>query len=237
MSKPFLTAEWSNLCIITYQVEPEFIKTLIPSWLEADTRDGQAFVSLVAFQFLQTKVFGVSWPGFRDFPELNLRVYVKHGSKRGVYFVREFVPQRLVAWLARSLYNEPYLAAPLTGAVSHVDGQIVANYQLSFGGRANTIAVQGNSLSYRPDDNGQEHFFKEHNWGFGQTRAGKPLLYEVTHPVWDIYPIKTMSVDLDWTAVYGLDWAFLQDTEPCSAVFAKGSPISVFPAAELALNI
>lgn len=237
MSKPFLTAEWSNLCIITYPVDPQFIERLIPSWLDADTRDGQAFVSLVAFQFMQTKVFGVSWPGFRDFPELNLRVYVRHGSKRGVYFVREFVPQRLVAWLARSLYNEPYLAAPLTGVVSQVDGQIVANYQLSFGGRANTIAVRADSVSYLPDDGSLEHFFKEHSWGFGRTRAGKPLLYEVTHPVWNIYPIEKMSVDLDWSAVYGVEWAFLQSSEPVSAVLAEGSPISVFPAAELELNI
>src|SRR5271170_8371195 len=106
MTRTFLTAEWSNLCLVTYKVEPAFLKERIPAWLEPDLRDGSAFVSLVAFQFLNTKVWGVSWPGFRDFPEFNLRAYVRYGDRRGVVFMREFVPQPLVAWLARSIYNE-----------------------------------------------------------------------------------------------------------------------------------
>jgi hypothetical protein len=237
MTEPFLTAEWSNLCIVTYAVEPGFIGRVIPSWLEPDTRDGHAFVSLVAFQFLKTKVLGISWPGFRSFPELNLRVYVKHGDKRGVYFIREFVPQPLVAWLAKSLYNEPYLAAPLTDAVTRFDEKIEARYQLAYGGRLNTIAVRGSKQSYRPAEDGPEHFFKEHSWGFGQTRTGRPLLYEVTHPVWDIYPLESLAVDLDWSVVYGPEWNFLQAASTYSVVFAKGSGISVFPAVPLVVNI
>src|SRR6266566_2088670 len=105
MSRPFLT---------TYAVPPALLEKRLAPGLSLDLRDGNAFVSLVAFQFLRTKVLGIGWPGYRDFAELNLRFYVRHGDERGVVFIREFVPQRLVAWVARWLYNEPYLAAPIT---------------------------------------------------------------------------------------------------------------------------
>ena len=62
----------------------------------------------------QPLVLGVPWPGYRNFPEINLRFYVRRGDERGVVFVREFVPQRLVAWLARVFYNEPYRAATMS---------------------------------------------------------------------------------------------------------------------------
>src|SRR3954469_20731239 len=110
---PFLTARWSNLCLLTYAVPPALLEPRLPPGLDLDLRDGQAFVSLVAFDFLDTRVLGVPWPGFRNFPEINLRFYARRGDERGVVFVREWVPQRLVAWLARTLYNEPYAAAAM----------------------------------------------------------------------------------------------------------------------------
>ena len=106
MSRPFLTAEWRNLFLATYSVPPCLLQPRLPAGLELDTRDDCAFVSLVAFQFVNTRVLGVPWPGYRNFPELNLRFYVRHGGDRGVIFVREIVSERLVAWLrGRSITN------------------------------------------------------------------------------------------------------------------------------------
>src|SRR5262245_26571807 len=113
MAFPFLTARWSNLFLATYAVPHDLLRPRLPPGLELDIWERQAFVSLVAFDFLQTRVLGVPWPGYRDFPEVNLRFYVRHGNQRGVTFIREFVPRRLVAWMARLLYNEPYVAAPM----------------------------------------------------------------------------------------------------------------------------
>src|SRR3954464_3011883 len=111
MPLSFLTARWSNLCLLTYAAPPALLEPRLPPGLALDLRDGQAFVSLVAFDFLDTRVLGVRWPGYRNFPEINLRFYVRHGADRGVVFIREFVPARLVAFLAKTLYGEPYVAA------------------------------------------------------------------------------------------------------------------------------
>ena len=98
----FLTARWANLALLTYRVPPGALAPYLPPGTEPDVRDGSAFASLVGFDFLDTRVLGIPWPGFRNFPEFNLRIYVRRGNERGVVFIREVVPQRLVAWVARS---------------------------------------------------------------------------------------------------------------------------------------
>ena len=79
-----------------------------------DRYDGSPYVSLVAFDFLETRVGGIPWPGFTSFPEINLRFYVRDGDRRGVCFVREIVPKALISFIARALYDEPYVTAPIT---------------------------------------------------------------------------------------------------------------------------
>src|ERR1700724_1878896 len=106
MARAFLTARWSNLFLATYAVPPALLEKRLPPGLHLDTRDGNAFVSLVAFEFLDTRVLGVPWPGYRNFPELNLRYYVRRGPERGVVFLREFVGLHLVSWIARNVFNE-----------------------------------------------------------------------------------------------------------------------------------
>ena len=233
MARPFLTARWSNLFLATYPVPPALLQAHLPPGLALDFRDEQAFVSLVAFDFLDTKVLGVPWPGYRNFAELNLRFYVHQDSQRGVMFIREFVPQRVVAWLARLLYNEPYHAAPLVSNVRDELDHVTIEHRLHFGGRTHLISATGKKPAYRPADGSLEHFFKEHHWGYGTSRAGRMIRYEVEHPVWSVYPVEAYEIDLDWEMVYGPEWGFLSRTPPVSTVLAVGSPVAVYPKGRL----
>ena len=212
---------------------PALLGNRLPPCLDLDTRDGQAFVSLVAFDFLDTRVLGVPWPGYRNFAELNLRFYVRSGADRGVVFIREFVPQRLVAWLARVLYNENYLAAPLHSTLRDEPDRLTVLHRLSWQGRSYSVSVTGAKPAFRPAETGVEHFFKEHRWGFCTNRRGQTVRYEVIHPVWDIYPVTAYQVELDWASVYGPEWKFLERQAPYSAVLAAGSAVSVFPKGRL----
>jgi uncharacterized protein YqjF (DUF2071 family) len=227
MSRPFLTARWNNLFLATWAVPPALLEKRLPPGLTLDQRGGSAFVSLVAFEFLDTRVFGIPWPGYRDFGEINLRFYVRQGLDRGVVFIREFVPQRLVAWMARLLYNEPYLAAPLTVLKQDGPDAISLEYRLHFAGREQRISVTGGKPAFRPAEDSDEHFFKEEHWGYGVTRSGKGLRYEVAHPVWDVYPVRSYEIDFDSAGVYGAEWGFLREQTPLSVALAVGSAISV----------
>jgi uncharacterized protein YqjF (DUF2071 family) len=230
---PFLTARWHNLLHITWRVPPALLIDHVPPGVELDIQQGQAFVSLVAFDFLDTRVLGVPWPGYRDFPELNLRFYVKRGEERGVVFIREFVPKRLVASMARLTYNEPYVAAPMSSSFREDDALTQFELTVDYGGRRHRIGVSATGPLWTPAEDSMEHYFKEHKWGFGRDRNGQGVIYEVTHPVWDIWHVQSTALDVDFGLLYGPQWSFLAEAKPHLTVFAKGSAISVHPKGKL----
>lgn len=233
MARPFLTASWQNLILANYTVPEELLRPLLPPGLELDRRSGRCFASLVGFQFLQTRVLGISWPGFRHFPEWNLRFYVRHGDQRGVCFVREFVPQWFVATVARVIYNEPYRSARMTMSVQEQSDTLTAAYTVAWGGRVHSLRATGDRPAMRPGPDSDEHFFKEHSWGFGVTRRGTLLRYEVAHPEWDVYPVRSFVADVDWGTLYGPEWTVMNGVEPASVVLAAGSTVLVYPKGKL----
>lgn len=213
--------------MLTYEVPPERLECSCPPGTELDLFDGGAHLSLVAFDFLNTRVGGVAWPGFRSFPEINLRFYVRRGETRGVCFIREYVPQRLVAWMARRSYNEPYLDAPMESRVVNAGDAITVEHQLQTATAANALRVTASTAAFRPEDDSTEHHFKEHQWGFSKSRNGRLVTYEVRHPVWDVYPVTSFELDWNWSDAYGPEWSFLGDMSPVSVILAAGSAVSV----------
>ncbi len=229
MPRKFLTARWCNLILANYTVPEELLRPLVPPGCELDCRDGHCWASLVGFQFLDTRVLGIGWPGFRNFPEWNLRFYVHQEGRRGVCFVREFVPSWLIATTARVLYNEPYRAARMSMAVADEPETVTATYTVKWGGKVHSLRAVGTKPAFRPAADSTEHWFKEHSWGFGTSRRGKLIRYEVNHPEWDVYPVRDFAADVDWAKLYGPEWGVMQKAEPTSVVLAAGSEVSVYP--------
>ncbi|MGB1316093.1 MAG: DUF2071 domain-containing protein, partial [Chitinophagales bacterium] len=58
MKNTFLTAEWKNLIMINYEIDPSLLLSFLPSATELDSFDGKYYVSLVAFMFKNTKLLG-----------------------------------------------------------------------------------------------------------------------------------------------------------------------------------
>jgi len=98
--------------MLNYVVDPALIEPLVPAGTGIDYENGETFVSIVGFLFLDTRLLGLPIPLHRDFEEVNLRFYVRRKSadtwRRGVVFVRELVPRRAIALVARAFYGERY---------------------------------------------------------------------------------------------------------------------------------
>src|SRR6476659_2930148 len=75
--RPLLTAEWRNLLLLNFPVPTDIIKHLAPPGTEPDTHDGQSYISIVGFLFQNVRLFGLPIPGHTNFPEINLRYYVR----------------------------------------------------------------------------------------------------------------------------------------------------------------
>ena len=228
--KPFLIAEWRNLINITYQVPPTLLTPYLPEHTTLDVKKGKAFVSLVAFQFLNTKVRGLKIPFHVNFPEINLRFYVKFKGERAVVFIKEFVPKFCIALVANRVYNEPYEAYSMKAEVKKDKNRIEVYHRIQKQGKTGEIRLRAKNAPSIPLTNSTEHYFKEHDLGLGRDKKGWTLSYEVKHPVWEIYPVESYSLDFDFGHFYGDKWAFLQDETPHNILLAEGSAIEVMPA-------
>src|SRR5271155_4873136 len=131
----FLSAEWRDLVMLNYEVDSRLLQDYVPQGTELDSFGGKTYVSLVGFQFLRTKLYGyLPLPFHSNFDEVNLRFYVRRRDtggeiRRGVVFIREIVPKRAVAWLARLAYGENYVRYPMRHRVSAHDAGAAAEYE------------------------------------------------------------------------------------------------------------
>src|SRR3954462_12731152 len=131
--------------MLNYVVDPRLITPLVPAETKIDFENGETFLSVVGFLFLDTRVLGLPIPLHRNFEEVNLRFYVRRKSaeewRRGVVFVRELVPRTAIAIVARTFYDEPYSALPMRHNLEHKDGRVFAEYQWWRGRRWETLAM------------------------------------------------------------------------------------------------
>jgi len=226
----FLTARWSNLALLNYAVPESYFAPYLPPGCVADTSlDGRAYCSLVAFDFLETRVLGIPWPGFRNFPEFNLRLYIRHvpSGDRGVVFVREIIPSRFISAVARWTYNEPYLALPLTSSARLHDARLTIEHRLPHAGRHNRLTLTAAATPQLPHPGAWETFFKEHRWGFNRSASGKLIRYEVVHAPWRCHAVESHYLDWDFESLYGPPWTSLADRPPDSVLLAEGSPVAI----------
>ena len=72
----FLRANWENIVMANYEMDPEILSKYLPKGVYLDLYEGKAYVSLVGFMFKNTKIFNVPIFKFGTFEEINLRFYV-----------------------------------------------------------------------------------------------------------------------------------------------------------------
>lgn len=223
----FLTANWSQLAMLNWVVDPAILRPRVPAGTTLDTFAGETWLSMVGFQFLDTRVLGVGIPFHRDFDEVNLRFYVRRevGSevRRGVCFVKEIVPRRAIAAVARALYGERYVALPMRHELSP---ERVA-YSWRFRGRWHTLGVRpvGPPAPCAPDS--AEAFITEHYWGYAAQRGGGTVEYRVEHPPWLVRQVEHATFTCDAGRLYGPEFAVALSGPPRSAFLAEGSPVEV----------
>lgn len=237
MSRPrtFLTAEWRDLVMLNYDVDPVLLRALVPDGTELDTWNRRTLMSVVGFRFLDTRVLGLAIPGHRDFVELNLRYYVRRkahdGWRRGVVFIKEIVARRAIAWVARAVYQENYAAVSMRHRVTREgDGAALARkaeYQWFHGGRWNSLAAEFAGTPELPETDSEEEFITEHYWGYSRQRDGGTVEYRVDHPRWAVWRALSSRLDCDVASFYGPAFTPLLDAAPSSALVADGSRVTV----------
>ncbi|GAA4329792.1 DUF2071 domain-containing protein [Flaviaesturariibacter amylovorans] len=227
----FLTAEWRNLLMANYAVDPAVLRPYLPRFTELDTFDGVHYASLVGFLFDNTRVAGFSVPGYRTFEEVNLRFYVRYreagGWKRGVVFLKEIVPRRLICAIANTLYGENYVRFPMRHEWKQQDDGLSVAYEWKVDGRWNHLRALVDPVAQPAAEGSPEEFITEHYWGYTQISARCTGTYQVAHPRWNVHAVREFSVDCDIERIYGAPFREALQDAPRTVFLADGSPVRV----------
>src|SRR4051812_26768776 len=230
--RPFLTAEWRHLAMINYAVESALLEPYVPRGTTLDTYQGKVYLSIVGFLFLKTKVWGVQVPFHTDFEEINVSFYVRRlvdGEwRRGVVFIKEIVPRQAIAALARLLYNENYVALPMSHRIDLQSAGIRVQYRWRHKSKWHVLKAFGEGKPRPAQPGSLEEFITEHYWGYVLQKDGGAVEYQVDHPPWNIWRARDVSLDCDIASLYGEKFAPFIRSAPSSAFIAEGSAVTVY---------
>ena len=225
--RTFLTAEWKNLLMLNYAVDPELLRPFVPEGTELDSHEGLTYASLIGFQFNKTRLLGRAVPFHQAFEEVNLSFYVRRATRRGVVFIRELVPKVAVTAIARFAYGENYSCVPMSHRLESKAGQLSAEYSWGTGAARCTISATTTREPYLPDQGSLSEFITEHYWGYA-IRNGRTVEYQVDHPQWQVREADAAQFSGEGDRYYGSDFARLIAQPPDSAFLAEGSAVTVF---------
>ncbi len=232
----FLTAEWRHLAMLNYAVDPSVLKRFVPPGTELDSHRGDTFISMVGFRFLRTRVFGSAFPFHRNFEEVNLRFYVRRhvaeGWRRGVVFIREMVPRRAIAFVARTCYGEPYMALPMRHRIDQTSEKIRVEYEWQRQGKWESMRAAAEGQPEAIENGSLEEFISEHYWGYTARKASCSE-YQVEHPRWHVWRAIEATLEAEVLTLYGDAFVESLSSRPASAFIADGSPVVVRHACEL----
>jgi len=184
---------WHDLAFLHWPVEAALMRRAIPSQLELDCYGGQAWIGLVPFEMRETRFRGVpDLSATRQFFECNVRTYVKHAGRSGVWFFSLDAEHLLPVIGARALWSLPYEWSTFDVARTAT----VTDYALRrrWGdGASHVVWERGESLP--PALPGSlAHFLTERYYLFSQ-RFGRILRGRVAHPSWPLREARVLSCE------------------------------------------
>ena len=178
----------------------------------------------------------IAVPRNTAFTEINLRFYVRPVGaacqNRGVVFIREIVPRRLIAWTARAIYAEPYVCRPMHHTISSSGTPSVLYGWSGPCGRCE-ISASAEGDAWLPPHDSAARFFTHHTWGYTRRGSSGAAAYRVEHPIWPLYACSRAEFTGDLRDVVASELAEAI-AGPCdSAWLAAGSDVQVFPGQRL----
>jgi len=222
-----------HLAMLNYVADPDSLRPLVPAGTELDLWNGKALVTLLGLRFLKSKAWGIPIPFHGAFEQVNLRFYVRRreGSeiRKGVVFVREVVPRRAIASVARLVYNERYTRLPMSHSIlPQPDGGLHVEYRWRSGRGWNHLRLRAAGEPRLPDEGSEEQFVVEHYWGYVAQRDGGCLEYRLAHPSWRLSSSRDAIYEGDAEELYGRELAKVIRGVPSSAFLAEGSAVTVY---------
>ncbi|MEY3656531.1 MAG: hypothetical protein RL114_889 [Actinomycetota bacterium] len=187
-----MTQRWTNLAYVHWRYEPSVIQALLPEGLEVDTHDGSAWVGLIPFSMRDVGVPKLPpVPYFGNFPEVNVRTYVKRNGIPGVWFFSLDVNRLAPALVARTTYLLPYCWGKASNELA--DDVLKTSVRRRWPDVASTkIEVRVGDAVTEQDELQK---FLTARWGLYSKGIGNSLMYApVDHEPWPLHRAQLVSL-------------------------------------------
>jgi uncharacterized protein len=100
---------WDELLFMHWRVDEDAVRERLPDALELDTHDGSAWIGVTPFRVTGLRLHGLPpAPVLSSFPEVNVRTYVTHEEKAGIWFFSLDADSSWAVDAARLTYRLPY---------------------------------------------------------------------------------------------------------------------------------
>lgn len=217
-----MTQTWHDLLFAHWPLPASTLRPLVPEQLALDEFDGQCWVGVVPFRMTDIRRRGLpALPGLSHFPELNLRAYVTHGGKPGVYFFSLDAANFPAVWAARRFYHLPYFHAEMRcedrGGEIHYSSRRFKS-PAEFHGRYQPIG----DVRLR-DEGSLEHWLTE-RYCLYTTHRGEVYRGEIHHQPWPLQDAAA-EFETDVAAAAGIS---LSAAAP-SLLFARRLEVLIWP--------
>jgi uncharacterized protein YqjF (DUF2071 family) len=212
-----MTQTWHDLVFAHWRVEPRQLLTKVPEEFPIDLFEGAAWIGIVPFRMTNVAPRGVpSMPWISEFPEVNVRTYVRIGDRPGIYFFSLDAGSAVAVHAARTLLNLPYYSASMTVTPmgSSIEYRSERNDDTSailsgtYGPTGEPFVAATGSLEY---------FLTERYCLYNLDHRGRPYRLEIHHPPWLLQPAHAQFTRNTMGAVNGL----LLPEEPPLLHFAR----------------
>ena len=107
-----MSQSWHDLLFAHWRIDAALLRPLIPAALEIDKFQNEAWIGVVPFRMSGVRLRATpALPTLSAFPELNVRTYVTHGGKPGVWFFSLDAENAVAVSVARAWFHLPYFNA------------------------------------------------------------------------------------------------------------------------------
>lgn len=222
---------WEQLAFIHWRIPAGVVQRQLPAGLELDTFDGAGWIGAVPF--FMTNVGARGCPGIpttANFLELNLRTYVTHNGKAGVWFFSLDAASWLCVRGARFGFHLPYFDADMEASVRddvayrskriHRDA-CPGEFRALYRPRGEVFQSEPGTL---------EHWLTERYCLYSADKRGNIYCGEIHHEPW---PLQRADLELRENTLGNLLDADLSDP-PESVLFSRKLNVVAWPISKVA---
>jgi uncharacterized protein YqjF (DUF2071 family) len=233
-----MSQRWNDLLFAHWPMRGAEVEALLPEGLEADVFQGSAWIGVVPFWMDKIQLRGLpAIPGARQFPELNLRTYVRdvQTGTPGVYFFSLDARNLLAVGIARSFFHLPYYWAQMSikplketaggqREFSFYSRRLLSGKPVRFAARYRGLGPSHKLAQSRLGT--IEYFLTERYCLFTKDAAGRVLRANIHHIPWPLEEAEAEITQNDLAEHVGLH---LPDSKPLLH-YSRRLAVYVWPA-------